>query len=371
MMTHLNIQWIKVSGCILLLSVLVGAQQTVPTGVQVLPKDLASMSIKGRSLSADEAKALEETLLKTPADVPARVMLISYYSANYKDQKSRVKKCEHVHWMIENFAASEFLHYVSEVRLFSVPPNLRRSENSAQMGQCYDKGKELWLKNLEANKGNLVVLRNAIDYFSISDREFAEKLMRQGVAADPQNSKWHTELAHHFQRQVTSEKDSARRKELALKSVEEFEIALKLATDPIGRRSLRISLARMEFEAGETTKAEAVANKILTEVNDAYLRSDEVHGANTTLGLIALQKGDTQEAKRRLLLSGEVAGSPVLNSFGPSMVLAKVLAEKGETETVLQYLASVGSFWKNEKLQGWVITLKDGRVPNFGVNEYR
>src|SRR5262245_22695715 len=123
MMAHLNIQWIKILGCVLLFSVLVAAQQTMPTGVQVLQKDVASFWLKGRGLSAAEAKTLEETLLKTPTDLPARFMLISYYSVNFNAENAREKKCEHVHWTIENFPASEMLHHFPAVRLPSAPPS--------------------------------------------------------------------------------------------------------------------------------------------------------------------------------------------------------------------------------------------------------
>ena len=127
----------------------------------------------------------------------------------------------------------------------------------------------------------------------------------------------------------------------------------------------------MAFEAGDFAKAETIATQSLAEDPGAWLRSDEVHSANTTLGLIALKKGDIAESRRRLLLSGDVEGSPVLNSFGPSMVLAKGLVEIGENQVVIEYLAQIGSFWKDRRVVEWLTDLREGRVPNFGGNGVR
>jgi hypothetical protein len=49
----------------------------------------------------------------------------------------------------------------------------------------------------------------------------------------------------------------------------------------------------------------------------------------TWLGLIAVHKNDIETARRELLESGKTPGSPTLNSFGPNMILAKELLEKG------------------------------------------
>jgi hypothetical protein len=48
--------------------------------------------------------------------------------------------------------------------------------------------------------------------------------------------------------------------------------------------------------------------------------------------------GDIEEAKKQLLLAGKTPSSPQLNSFGPNMILAKELLDKGEKDTVLHYL---------------------------------
>jgi hypothetical protein len=52
------------------------------------------------------------------------------------------------------------------------------------------------------------------------------------------------------------------------------------------------------------------------------------------------------------------------------MALARDLLERGERDTVLQYLDLCAVFWRSgrEKLQAWTAAVKEGRTPEFGAN---
>ncbi|HEY5914197.1 MAG TPA: hypothetical protein VJA21_26720 [Verrucomicrobiae bacterium] len=136
-------------------------------------------------------------------------------------------------------------------------------------------------------------------------------------------------------------------------------------------RAAKISLA-----VGRTEEARQFARDMLV-LDDKYSRGDPekangdaVHDGHLVLGLIASDEGQVEEAKRHLLAAGKSRGSPVLGSFGPNMSLAKELLEKGEQETVLQYLESCRKFWGSgsEKLDEWTKDIQAGRIPNFGGN---
>jgi hypothetical protein len=58
-----------------------------------------------------------------------------------------------------------------------------------------------------------------------------------------------------------------------------------------------------------------------------------------------MRRGDIEQAKQRLLASSKTSGSPLLGFVGPSMLLAKVLVEKGERDTIPEYLDSRSGFW--------------------------
>jgi hypothetical protein len=85
---------------------------------------------------------------------------------------------------------------------------------------------------------------------------------------------------------------------------------------------------------------------------------------------VALAAGDLAAAKRHLLAAGATPGSPVLNSFGPNMTLAKELLERGETQTVLGDFVLCAKFWRSDRgrLKAWTDAVKAGIAPNFRAN---
>jgi hypothetical protein len=123
------------------------------------------------------------------------------------------------------------------------------------------------------------------------------------------------------------------------------------------------------MDAGALDKAAAYANELL-QLSDSPNRGQAIHDGNMVLGLISLKQGDIDGAKTHLLESGKSTGSPVLDSFGPNMKLAKALLEKGEKDVVLEYFAQCKVFWKMgaSKLEEWTAEVRKGAIPEFGPN---
>jgi hypothetical protein len=59
-----------------------------------------------------------------------------------------------------------------------------------------------------------------------------------------------------------------------------------------------------------------------------------------------------------------------MNSFGPNMILAKELLEKGEKETVIEYFDLCAKFWTmgQDKLKDWRASAQQGNIPAFGAS---
>ena len=145
-----------------------------------------------------------------------------------------------------------------------------------------------------------------------------------------------------------------------------------LASEP--ERFYRLAdVAALAFDAGDFDKSSKYARELL-EMAPRYQQNwnygNAVHKGNITLGRLALRTGDVDQAKAHLLSAGRTIGSPQLNSFGPSMSLAKELLGKGENEAVRDYLQLVRSFWKmdNGKIDQWDELIKKEELPDFGPN---
>ncbi|MCH7687167.1 MAG: hypothetical protein IH899_10880 [Planctomycetes bacterium] len=158
----------------------------------------------------------------------------------------------------------------------------------------------------------------------------------------------------------------------------EFKKAMKAE---IGRSALLPAVAAVALDAGELKKAEAYANEMLTKAKTTNRKSvfpsfgsfpsgNAVHHGNLILGRLALAAGNLTKAKKHLIEAGKTTGSPQLNSFGPNMMLAKELLEKGEKEIVLEYFQLCSKFWKmkRDRLKQWTDDVEQGRVPNFRAN---
>jgi tetratricopeptide (TPR) repeat protein len=135
------------------------------------------------------------------------------------------------------------------------------------------------------------------------------------------------------------------------------------------------SAAMAAWHLGKIDLAISLAEKALSVAPtyaDNWNYGNAINAGHTVLGLCALHNGQTDAAVARLHQAGGTPGSPQLNSFGPSMQLAKALAIQGEFDAALTYLEQCRVFWKLGEvwLDIWKKKLQAGIVPNFFVSGY-
>lgn len=141
-------------------------------------------------------------------------------------------------------------------------------------------------------------------------------------------------------------------------------------------------MALNALEIGELELAKKVADQMLLNNKDlnSWNYGNVIHEANTILGHVALRQDDLDKAKSYLIKSGNTPGSPQLNSFGPSFILAKELLKKDQKDVVLEYFDLVAVFWANpdqrtnenskkiardhaDQLLKWKQEVKEGKIP--------
>lgn len=227
------------------------------------------------------------------------------------------------------------------------------------------------------------------------DRDKAEALIRTGQKQRPSASLWSTDVQLLFAVDRSTGKSLQGKERAAhfqhpLEYLQEsYDVAveaLKKAPDKLLQEvlpGLQVDLALAALEAGETGLAKRHAAETLHKNTDDKSSNygNIIHNANQILGRAALLEGKLEDAKAYLLKAGATPGSPQLDSFGPQMPLARELLEKGEKETVLQYLDLVSKFWASEKeesvlgkqlskehaatISGWKREIAEGKIPEW------
>jgi len=152
-------------------------------------------------------------------------------------------------------------------------------------------------------------------------------------------------------------------KEIVVKNTQDKDVLFHMTKD----------MAILAFKAGDMVKAGFYSKDLLKQaesMKEDWDYGNAVHAANLVLGRVALVSGDIDEAKRLLLEAGKTPGSPQLDSFGPDMLFAKELLEKGEKKTVIQYFDLCARFWRMEdgNLGKWRAQAERNEIPDFGPN---
>jgi len=156
------------------------------------------------------------------------------------------------------------------------------------------------------------------------------------------------------------------------------QVLLDLEQDAVGRGSIQRfymldELALAAWKAGADDKAAAYAKELLNGAKnnrDDWNYGNAVFDGHMVLGLEALRHDDVAAARAHLLDSANTPGSPQLNSFGPNMLLAKALVERGERGAVLDFFTACRTFWKAgaSRLDAWSEAVRKGEMPRFQMN---
>jgi hypothetical protein len=148
------------------------------------------------------------------------------------------------------------------------------------------------------------------------------------------------------------------------------DLEVKLArTGGTWRLEFLPQLAKLAFWTGDTGKAEEYATEAvrLEPPGDPSSDGEATHDGNMVLGLIALQRGDTEKAKACLRESSRTNGGGYISTTGPNLSLAGELLKKNEREVVIQYFQECRRFWAQGRktLDSWIEKIRSGDDPQF------
>jgi hypothetical protein len=326
--------------------------------MRVTAQHAEEIALRGLRLSPSEAANLERKLAAHPEDRNARIELLGYYSnGSYESSEKTAARQRHLLWMVEHRPDDPFLK--------SGFADLNKDRASKEYGVV----KRAWLLQVAKHPANAKILGNAAQYFLLAESATAERLLKKAESVDPKNAEWPGMLGHLYSFEQSNQAGEINVK-VARQSLLAYERAAKVARAEERYYQLG-NLAKAAYDAAEYDKAKTYADELLKGADRGFpvgVDGDAIHHGNIILGRIALRAGKKEEAKKYLLAAGKTPGSPPLDSFGPNMILAKELLEKGERETVLEYFALCSKFWHREELDTWSNEVKAGKVPDFGAN---
>lgn len=134
--------------------------------------------------------------------------------------------------------------------------------------------------------------------------------------------------------------------------------------------------ALWSVDVGKLDDAERYANELLalnTKIGRDWNNGNAIHKAHSTLGRVAIKRGDVAEGERQLGLAARSKGSPQMNSFGPNMSLLRDLLATGKASAkaaVLAYFDYLPTFWTMDRgaIAVWRRDVENDRAPNFGAH---
>jgi hypothetical protein len=248
----------------------------------------------------------------------------------------------------------------------------------------FERAAKKWLEVAERDRGDATVLGHAGSFLTgmvldTTYRDRGEALLKKARSLEPEQARWALALGSLYEMDMVrfGPVPDPGKEAVARNALGEFEAGLRLTPEaeraklrPEGRHIYQ-HLADAALASGEMAKAGAYAEKLLacvTPEQDRWNYGNAVYDAHTILGRVALGRGDVRGAERHLLEAGRTPGSPQLNSFGPNLILADQLLERGSSEVVLEFLDLCGKFWSSgeRELAQWSQEIRDGKEPDFG-----
>lgn len=278
-----------------------------------------NLCLSGKGLSDQQVEELEGRLVKEPGNLRLRLLLLGkYWSDNIVNEESRRKRLNHIKYIVSHH---------SDHAVAGLPYASAHKED-----EDYESVKVLWLRQIELKPNHIKVLTNAAHFFLHHDKELAEQCLLKALKKKPAAQETRKQLALLYSLWDGHEEDAYCQSEKLLKGSRGEDLFYSLT-----------NFTELAFAAGDYQRAGEAARELLAlseKYRDNWNYGNAVNGAHTVLGRIALKENDVEAAARHLRQSAIDIASPQTKSFGPSLDLAKELAQAGDKINVLAYLDS-------------------------------
>jgi hypothetical protein len=348
---------------------------------------LAGLAFKDydeKPLTAAQVVQFETRLKKTPDDIESRKRLLRYFcdTAIKDSPPRRSSRLRHRLWFVQNRPE------IDETGLYG---SRKPSDSAGETEYQVIRGE--WLKQVEANPTNSRIRLNAVEFVRSEEPDQAEKLLFEGRRIDTEDYEFPLILCELLNSKIekfaTTEK-AGNSAETLTKAFETGEAALGLlkrersSERDSKRRKLLQLLAKIAFDLEKFDRARSFATELILDFGQDAKAADydeATHIGNIILGRIALSEGNTAKAKEFLLIAIRAPLRKEYNYLSKvDTELARELFEKGEKQTVSEYLKLCENLWnfKNyptlyeeeiKTLKSWQEQINQGKTPSFDFSK--
>jgi hypothetical protein len=203
-----------------------------------------------------------------------------------------------------------------------------------------------WLDAVRVHADDAEVLVHASKYFLFQEPNRTLSLLERARDLQPENALRELQLAHHWF--LRNQYPTASDAQSGARALSHAERAVELEGEGPTGDSARVTRLQCAVAANRWDLAEQYAVELLEwtqHVPQWRTSGDATYHSHRILGHVALRGGDVESAKSNLLRCCSGGSSPVLGSFGPDFSLAQELLDRGERETVLEFLEQCRAIW--------------------------
>ncbi|HMP50267.1 MAG TPA: hypothetical protein PKD05_01790 [Candidatus Melainabacteria bacterium] len=256
---------------------------------------------------ASEIVRWEANISGNPTDLLLRLMLCDYYEdTQFFSAYCRASLARHIFWFIENQpdikGLASFQIYTS-----SGPS---RGQQEAYDPRLYNKGKRLWLQQLELNPESKVVCLNASSYFFLENIDLSEKVLWSALEHNPGDAEILDRIYFVLSAQFRDSFHSDSGKDICERMLSALKQLIPTNFDSYNSHRLLPAAAWCAVEVEMYDEAKSYANlgiRSLTQQGDkplsAYIKEhgDEPRSiCYSVLGKVALAEGQRRAALKYL-----------------------------------------------------------------------
>jgi hypothetical protein len=221
------------------------------------------------------------------------------------------------------------------------------------------------MKYLKESEDNLGIMANAAEMLRYGDSDLCIEILKAAEKLDPDNGIWAKRLGDSYKFGLSTSSLEGRKK-AAILTLNASERAFRLLPG-LQRSFVLDDLAPLAYLAGDREKALKYAELMVEAPKGAIYRGKPSHNGNTVFGLIAMDDGNVELAKRYLLDSVTFPAGERVRLFSCDFRLARQLVELGEAESVKAFIEKGVPHVrviKRRKLE-WFDSIDSGVMPNF------